>query len=454
MRANVVVVSAVLTSWIVLACTSEEVVGVEEPTIDAGDQDGGAPISPPDASVQEAGYPEIDAGRRPDVTCSQDPCYVAVSGNGGEHVCGLLKDGTVRCWGQDSRARATDLPDGGRVEPDGALGRGKVVSALEGATPAPVVGLADVTQISVGRNLGTCARTSDGAVYCWGRNEFGQLGHTSARHLPVPTRVEGLPPVSFVALGATTGCAIASSDGALHCWGTRGSLLGQLAAPGDSGAFPPQVIPVFRPPVRELAIGTHDEYLGVPFSDTIVTLGEGGVLASLGEFAAGESSAQPMFSSWPRELLGAARIGSFGYVDATGMLSTWIPDRRTLYIPGASSVVDVAISAGFAGPAFQRHLGGHIAQAGVLLSSGRLFRWGFNTGGALGYAPDELEYAEQPIDVTPLVNGGVVSFATTSASTCASLVDGSVKCWGSNLRGELGRGTVDNVPHPEPEIIR
>src|SRR5262249_37831892 len=139
-----------------------------------------------------------------------------------QHVCGLLLDGTVRCWGRDTIVPETTL-DGGVVLPaDGALGRGKAVSAIEGATPAPVENLTGVTQISVGPNLGTCARTSDGSVYCWGRNEFGQLGRPAAEvRLTVPTRIEGLPPVDEVQLGYKMGCAIGSSNRALYCWGKR-----------------------------------------------------------------------------------------------------------------------------------------------------------------------------------------------------------------------------------------
>ena len=130
-----------------------------------------------------------------DVKCEKDPCYVAVSGNAGHHVCGLLRDGTVRCWGRDTIAPPESV-EGGPLLGEGALGRGVSISGTTAATPAPVVGLSNVTQISVGPNLGTCARTSDGSVYCWGRNDFGQLGTSPDKPtLPVPTRIEGLPPI-------------------------------------------------------------------------------------------------------------------------------------------------------------------------------------------------------------------------------------------------------------------
>ena len=444
--------SLFVASFVPLGCSSAGG-GADSPAFD-----GGVETSPPPASAppQDAGAP--DTGRadfvpasRLAVACAAEPCYVAVSGNTGEHVCGLLKDGSVRCWGRDTRPRAETSPDEGEPQADGALGRGRVVSALEGATPAPVVGLTGATQISVGKNLGTCARTGDGSVYCWGRNEYGQLGRPAAEaRLAVPTRIEGLPPVASVALGGSTGCAIASADGALWCWGARDSKIGRAAAEGESISFPPQLMTGFRAPLRELAIATVRTARTMPFADTIVALLDGRILASLGELPAGESS-QPWSPAVPVpfELHDVARIGAFGYLGSNRVLSRWVPESRALYVPAPYTVVDVAIAA-------TQDVWStlQVEQAGVLLSSGRLFRWGVNAAGALGSPADELDIAEEPRDMTHVAGNRVVSFAMTTASTCVSLVDGKVKCWGTNQRGELGRGTIDAEEHPEAEEIR
>jgi alpha-tubulin suppressor-like RCC1 family protein len=96
---------------------------------------------------------------------------------GFRHTCALLRDATVVCWGKN------DL---------GELGRG-TASPFE-ATPAPVMGLTDVTQITAhsphdGPVEGghTCALRRDGAVVCWGKNDLGQLGDgtTTTRAAPV-----------------------------------------------------------------------------------------------------------------------------------------------------------------------------------------------------------------------------------------------------------------------------
>ena len=447
----------VLIASATLACSSSP--SADPPATDAGVEASSEPpvVTPEeDAGQPDVRRPNVEPAPRLAVECAQDPCYVAVSGNGGEHVCGLLKDGTVRCWGRDTRARAAVPSDGGAAETDGALGRGHAVSAIEGATPAPVVGLAGVKQVSVGRNLGTCALTEDGAVYCWGRNEFGQLGRppTEAR-VPVPARIEGLPPAAAVALGSTIGCAVAAADGALWCWGARAHKLSGLLGPSEEATFAPQVMPAFKAPVRELVIGssraTSDPYFGpLPDYDTITALLEGGVLATFGDLPAGASSVTSPTA--PTEVHGVVRIGTFGYLEQSGILSRWVPNQRALYIPNAAAVVDVAITAATDyGPVPPTK---YVEQAGVLLATGRLYRWGRNISGALGYATDVVDIADEPLDMTHVAGDRVVSFAMTAASTCVSLVNGTVKCWGSNQRGELGRGTVDPAQHPEAELIR
>lgn len=413
---------------------------------DSGRADGASDSLPADAAPTDAQVP-----KSLEVVCTEEPCYIAVSGSRSRHFCGLVRDGTVRCWGRDSKIFAASLADGGSSDTDGALGRGSAVSILEGATPALVVGLASVTQLSVGPNFGTCARTEDGSVYCWGRNDLGQLGRPpSELHLSTPTRVEGLPPVDEVQLGFETGCAIASSDRALYCWGRWMPGLGGDA--GTAATLEPRRVDTFRPPLEALAIGTWAA------RDTIVALREGNILASAGELAIGETSLSDR--TVPLEMPGVAKIGAFAFVGTDGVVRRWGPSPAdaavfaagltgSINLPTSGGVVDVKISA--ANNLDISPLTDH--QGGALLSTGRLFRWGLNTAGTLGVAPDELVGIRKPLEVTQLA-GQVISFATTVSSTCASLVDGKIKCWGSNYYGELGRGTADTGSHPNAEVIR
>jgi alpha-tubulin suppressor-like RCC1 family protein len=64
----------------------------------------------------------------------------------------------------------------------------------------------------------TCARTSAGQLFCWGRNTFGQLGDGTTTDRPAPVRVAGISGVATVQASGAHTCA-ASGNGDAYCWG-------------------------------------------------------------------------------------------------------------------------------------------------------------------------------------------------------------------------------------------
>ena len=101
----------------------------------------------------------------------------------------------------------------------------------------------------------TCALTTDGEVYCWGRNNMGQLGDGTHTNRAVPTAVPRPAGVTFSAITAAGNhtCAL-GSDGRAYCWGENGH--GQL---GD-GTTTARALPVsvhLPPGFTVSAIGTY-----------------------------------------------------------------------------------------------------------------------------------------------------------------------------------------------------
>src|SRR5439155_9939321 len=119
---------------------------------------------------------------------------------GGGHTCALLADRTIRCWGRNAL---------------GQLGNGSVVDTNTPAVPA--LGVTDVVAAAAGR-FHTCAIAANGGMWCWGRNDFGQLGDGTTTGSSVPVSVNGIS--SAVAAGTNVGhtCAVLS-DGTIRCWG-------------------------------------------------------------------------------------------------------------------------------------------------------------------------------------------------------------------------------------------
>lgn len=143
---------------------------------------------------------------------------------GGLHSCALRSTGAVLCWGRNS---------------SGQLGDSSGVNRL---TPSSIVGLgSSVVAIAAGASH-TCALTTGGAVYCWGLNNFGQVGDGTTVDKLAPVPVAGLNSgVVAIAAGALHTCALTNA-GEAKCWGRGGS--GQLGAgtPLTSSLTPVDVV--------------------------------------------------------------------------------------------------------------------------------------------------------------------------------------------------------------------
>jgi hypothetical protein len=97
----------------------------------------------------------------------------------------------------------------------GELGDGTMVSR---DAPTRVVDLPPVVQITAGM-VHTCARTEEGHVYCWGDGELGEIGDGALERHAHVTRVVVPPALSIASSGFMT-CARIDAAGALRCWGS------------------------------------------------------------------------------------------------------------------------------------------------------------------------------------------------------------------------------------------
>lgn len=84
--------------------------------------------------------------------------------------------------------------------------------------PTPLPMLAGATTIAADQ-VHACSVFTDGALYCWGQNDFGVLGiGTEQSPYPLPQRVVGGEGARAVATGIFHTCAI-FADAKLYCWG-------------------------------------------------------------------------------------------------------------------------------------------------------------------------------------------------------------------------------------------
>lgn len=113
------------------------------------------------------------------------------------------------CWGYGS---------------NGELGNGYEgqVNAPSAVNTSGVMSGKDITQIATGFNH-NCALDSNGGVYCWGQNLYGELGNNSTTKSSVPVTTSmaefGGRTVKQIAAGFFYTCAL-TTDGSVFCWGT------------------------------------------------------------------------------------------------------------------------------------------------------------------------------------------------------------------------------------------
>jgi alpha-tubulin suppressor-like RCC1 family protein len=141
-------------------------------------------------------------------------------GAGYLHTCAVVKSGSAYCWGSNAER---------------ALGIGEVSAACAGIqcalTPTRVASDVRFRTVSAGE-FHTCALTADGAAYCWGLNSVGEVGvgEVPGKTYPTPVRVASEHPFAVVSTHARHSCAV-TTTGQGWCWGR--SALGESGELGN-----------------------------------------------------------------------------------------------------------------------------------------------------------------------------------------------------------------------------
>lgn len=293
----------------------------------------------------------------------------------GDHTC-VVVSGGVKCWGANDQ---------------GQLGDG---STDESAEPVAVVGLdSGVVAVAAGEQ-NSCALLASGAVKCWGKNDFGQLGDDSeVESSPEPVDVAGLTDAASIAAGLTHVCVVTTTK-AMKCWGSN--LYAELGlGSSGNGAHTPGAVPDLT---NVASIATGD---GVTCAATAA-----GALSCWGKNADGQ-------------------IGN-------GESGTQLQQDTPAAVTGLSSGTS-GVSSGYGFTC--------AVQAGAAKC------WGSNFNLVLGNGEGASFTSDTPVDVTSLDSDVTAIAATSSDHVCALLASGAVQCWGSGS-GALGQGTTDNSPVP------
>ncbi|GAB4217005.1 MAG: hypothetical protein OHK0013_44120 [Sandaracinaceae bacterium] len=329
----------------------------------------------------------------------------------------------------------------GRNE-SGQLGRGATMP-FNGLRAQRVAGLpADIVELASGSHH-TCARTAAGELWCWGRNAEGQVGRgmVSATE-PTPLRVTGVTAQAVRA--ATTGtCALTATN--LVCWGnnTEGTL--GLATPLGLVPTPTTVtvLPVSRPDQLRMVGGSSfvragDRWYGTGYR-------------TLGGLGDGVGSRYTTYTELPALRGADVRGAGFGLVAFAlrgGALEGFGYDH------GGQTGTRGELARGR--PARVQTMGGPLTGATalavsenvtLLLAGGQVHTAGLNSTSQLGISSLVLT-GRGTADAVMAFAEPVHALAPSGQATCAivgTVGARRVQCFGANTVGELGRPGASSV---------
>jgi alpha-tubulin suppressor-like RCC1 family protein len=449
----------------------------DDPSATASSEDGGSDASNDAIATGDSNTPSDGA-----VTPDGGTTVVDVAA-GFNHSCVLVSDGSVWCWGGD---------DYGQLGV--ASASLSAVAGCEGpcdpaahniAFPAGV----QITQVSADNH--SCAVDKVGDVYCWGRNEFGELGHApnasgsgDAPCAPsgttcniTPQKVVGLADVTKVEVGDYETCALTTGH-AVYCWGWNDTFA--LGDPTEldaalSTSTPKQVAALTGKTITDLDLSRNaaqacaiSEGEGVwcwGFNDT-GQLGHNPGFGAPGDIASGagggaDGNATPqLVSNTPFAIhVATAQTVSCGSIDDGGA-GCWGSDQHGQFGNGsvtANGTVSVLTAAAIGETNIAAIAGGGGATSGVFCTIGNdahLSCWGSTDYGEVGNGAYNQVDAAAGFDAGPLCDGThcadtpqalpmlAKSASVGFVSSLALGTDGKVYAWGYNNYAQLGHAPL------------
>lgn len=354
-----------------------------------------------------------------------------------DQTCGITGQGAVACL----LTLQGEAPDEGFEFPES-----------RGAHPLPAP--AGVRFHGVATGMGhVCALDAEGRAFCWGRNNWGQLGRPSlpAGRPAQPVATEAR--FTRLSAGREHTCGV-TPDGAVLCWGLGlNGVLGRAAA--DRCTIEVEREP-HRPVPEPVGCARTPRPVGLPGPAVDVAAGDDHTCALAADGALycwGEVYSNGFRSRRPRRIrAGGARLARIasgsGHVcglDAGGALFCWGRNwrgqtgtgdreglRRLARVEGLPPLREVTVGA--------EHTCAIAAAGGALC-------WGWNWDAQLGGGGRR---DPEPGKVRVAGEQEWLTLSAGTSHTCGVTIRGALYCWGSGLAFRTEPGSYHDQPEPFP----
>ena len=345
----------------------------------------------------------------------------------------IKTDGTLWGWGRNGFGELGDNTTTGRLTP---------VTTFAGGTNWKQVA------IGSGNDGATAAIKTDGTLWIWGTNGYGQLGtnDTTQRNTPVTTFAGGTN-WKQVTIGRVVTAAI-KTDGTLWVWGrnTNGQLGNNTTTHSST-------------PITTFAGGTNWKQVDVSESHTTAIKTDGtlwswglGTSGQLGRNSDNSSRLTPVTTfaggtNWADTATGAPEelytlfCGFYhtAAIKTDGTLWTWGYNALGQLGDNTTTAARSTPVTTFAGGTNWKQVSFGFNHTTAIKTDGTLWTWGGNGAGQLG----DNTTTDRSTPVTTFAGGTNWSqVACVGISVAAIKTDGTLWTWGRNNQGQIGDNTT------------
>ena len=309
------------------------------------------------------------------------------------------------------------------------------------STPKAVVTDELFGSISAGSGR-TCAITLDGEIWCWGSNYKGTIVPGGTAYQEVPIRVGDEFTWASVDVNYLQICGITTTAVA-YCWGDN--RFGQLGIGSDRpDSLTSPSIPV---------VGNYSWRQVVPadlyacgLTTTGVTYcwsGEGGILRTMGSPGNFSYSPRQTATESSFTLIDGGSDHMCGIEEGTSRVSCWGSARLSGSEGDDAGLVPTRVA--LEQDVIGLGVGGN--SSCLVANTGRAWCWGLNMYGQLG--DGTLTERRTPVEVQSAFNFTAITVGGNHA--CGIADDGRTYCWGLNAWGQLGNGSTNGLDgNPAP----
>lgn len=369
------------------------------------------------------------------------------------NFCATDESKNLYCWGGGSYGQ---IGNGyGRNESSPS----KVQLPIDDVTQETVT----FTSISIGNNS-ICGVGTNKHVYCWGNNQYGQIGNGTNTNALVPTQIvmadssaesEDFVEVATNYYGNGSTCAVASS-GNVYCWG--GGLHGALGNGSTSNVNKATLVtmPTNGDKFKHI-IGMGNGNCVLTTTNTVYcwgynNSGEGGNGINYADILTPTAIAMPQlddgepesFATMTTSVNTACAISNWGISYCWGF--GWNGQRGD----GLTSNLNVPVKPQLPNQVYS--ISSSYYQNATLCAidiNHQVYCWGYGIYGQIGNGTTSDATTPMPISLSADKRINQVTLSGNSRTVCA--VEGSggdIYCWGDSSQGQLGNGSVESSSTP------